>query len=93
MCFSSFFECHEKTREEAVARPRCCLLSTEDREIIPAGARDSASSVSFGMREVGGAILCPSVGLKGSRQQCQGYVYVATGVAGIQRRPQYDFAP
>lgn len=87
-------ECHEKTEEEAVARPRCCLWSTEDRELIPAGTRGSTNSVPFGMREVGGgtAILCPSVGLKESRQQCQGYVDVAAGVGGIRRRPQCDFA-
>ena len=75
--FLIIFECHEKTREEAVASPRCCLWSTEDREIIPAGTRGSASSVLFEMREDGGvAILCPSVGLEASYRQCQRYVYV-----------------
>lgn len=86
-------ECHEKTQEEAVARPRCCLWPTEDWEIIPAGARGSASSVPSGMRLKGGAILCPSVGHKGSHQQCWGYVYVAAGVGGNPKETSVWLCP
>lgn len=50
---------HEKIQGEAVARPRCCLWSMEDKKIIPAGARSSASGVSFGTR--GWGLFCASV--------------------------------
>ena len=50
--FLIIFKYHEKIQGEAVARPRCCLWSIEDKEIIPVGARDSARGVPFELREV-----------------------------------------
>lgn len=70
----------EKIRGEAVARPRCCLWSTQNKEVIPAGERGSASCVSFG-REVGveEAVLSLGVELRGPYQQSQGCVFIESG--------------
>lgn len=74
-------EYHEKIRGEAVARPRCYLRSTQNKEVIPAGERGSASCASLGIREVGveEAILNLSVELRGPHQQSQGCVFIESG--------------
>lgn len=59
------FEHHEKIQGEAVARPRCCLWSTEDEDIIPAAARGSASAVPFRTREVDGGYSMSKCGAQG----------------------------
>lgn len=74
-------EYHEKIQGEAVARPRCCLWSTQNKEVIPAGEGGPASSVSFGMRGVGAeeVVLSLSVELRGPYQQSQGCVFIESG--------------